>query len=51
MFPERVRRDEWGYPIVSAAPIDDDLLPLARLAVDTCPVLALRLQREPPGGA
>ena len=45
LFPERVRRDDWGYPIVHPAPFDQALLPLARRAVDACPVLALRLER------
>jgi ferredoxin len=45
LFPERVRADDWGYPILDPTPIDDALLPLARRAVDACPVLALRLER------
>ena len=45
LLPERVRLDDWGYPIVEPAPIGDDLLPLARRAVGACPVLALRLER------
>jgi ferredoxin len=48
LFPERVQRDDWGYPIVSPAPIGGDLLDLARRAVDACPVLALRLERLRP---
>jgi ferredoxin len=44
LFPERVRRDDWGYPIVDPAPIPPPLLPMARRAVDACPVLALRLE-------
>ncbi len=44
LFPERVRMDDWGYPIVAPAPFDEELLPLARRAVDACPVLALRLE-------
>jgi ferredoxin len=53
LFPERVRQDDWGYPIVSAAPFGEDLLPLARRAVAACPVLALVLEQvseqRPPG--
>jgi ferredoxin len=45
LFPERVRSDDWGYPIVSPAPFGEDLLPLARRSVDACPVLALSLER------
>jgi ferredoxin len=46
LLPERVSLDEWGYPIVSAEPIDRGLRPLARRAVTDCPALALLLQRE-----
>jgi ferredoxin len=49
LLPERVSLDDWGYPLIDAAPIEADLLPLARRAVDACPVLALRLEREPRG--
>jgi ferredoxin len=45
LFPERVRADDWGYPIIDPAPLDEGLLPLARRAVAACPVLALRLER------
>jgi ferredoxin len=48
LFPERVRADDWGYPIIDAAPLDQGLLPLARRAVAACPVRALRLERLPP---
>jgi ferredoxin len=45
LFPERVSLDDWGYPIVDAAPIERRLLPHARRAVEACPVIALRLER------
>jgi ferredoxin len=48
LFPERIRLDDWGYPIVDPSPIDPDLLAHARRAVDACPVLALRLERVVP---
>ena len=35
--------DDWGYPIIRPGPIPAALLGHARMAVDTCPVLALRL--------
>jgi ferredoxin len=41
LFPERVRLDDWGYPIIDAAPFGEDLLTEARRAVASCPVLAL----------
>lgn len=45
LFPERVTLDDWGFPIVDPTPIPRSLEPHARRAVDTCPVLALRLER------
>lgn len=46
LFPERVTRDEWGYPIVSAEPITRDLEQHARRAAAACPTLALLLERR-----
>ena len=43
MFPEGIELDDWGYPILREGVIPDRLMPLARQAVDVCPVLALRL--------
>ncbi len=43
LLPEMIRLDEWGYPIIDPGPVPDHLLGHARMAVDTCPVLALRL--------
>jgi ferredoxin len=45
LFPERVRLDDWGYPIVDPDPIPAVLEGHARRAVSACPMLALRLQR------
>ena len=45
LFPERVRLDDWGYPIIARAPFGDDLLPDAKRALDSCPKLALRLEK------
>lgn len=47
LFPERIWVDEWGYPVIEGDRMDDELLAHARRAVDACPVLALRLEREP----
>jgi len=44
LLPELVELDEWGYPIVRAGAVPDDLLDHARRAVEACPVLALRLR-------
>jgi len=43
LFPEMVGLDEWGYPLLPAAPVPDRLLSGARAAVAGCPALALRL--------
>jgi ferredoxin len=48
LLPELIRLDDWGYPIIAAAPIPERLAPLAQRAVATCPVLALALRRESP---
>jgi ferredoxin len=44
LFPERIRLDDWGYPIVQTTPLGPDLLPLAERAVRDCPRLALLLE-------
>jgi ferredoxin len=43
MFPEGIELDDWGYPILRPGVIPDGFVPLARRAVEVCPVLALRL--------
>jgi ferredoxin len=43
LFPERIRLDDWGYPIIEPGPIPLELERHARRAVDACPVLALAL--------
>jgi ferredoxin len=45
LLPERVRLDDWGYPIVDPRPITPELEQHARRAVDACPTLALLLTR------
>ena len=44
LFPEMIRRDDWGYPLLDPRPVPEHLLVHARRAVKSCPVLALRLQ-------
>lgn len=45
IVPELISLDDWGFPIVSSRPIEDeDLLQLARRAVTTCPRLALLIE-------
>jgi ferredoxin len=46
LFPERIWLDEWGYPVIEDGEITGELLKHAKRAVDACPTLALRLERE-----
>jgi ferredoxin len=46
LLPERIELDEWGYPIVSDAPIPASLEADARRAVVMCPRLALAVERR-----
>ena len=49
IVPELISLDDWGFPIVSSSPIEDDrLLSLARRAVATCPRLALLVEESVP---
>jgi ferredoxin len=49
IVPELISLDDWGFPIVSSRPIEDDkLLRLARRAVATCPRLALLIEETVP---
>ena len=47
LFPEWIRLDDWGYPIVSDVPIPDELITHARRALNACPKVALRLESLP----
>lgn len=44
LFPERVRMDPWGFPIVDPRPIPSHLEAHARRAIAACPTLALLLR-------
>jgi ferredoxin len=46
LLPELIELDDWGYPIVRAGGVPEQLLDHARRAVTVCPVLALRLARR-----
>lgn len=46
LLPERIWLDEWGYPVIEEGELSAELLTHARRAVDACPTLALRLERE-----
>lgn len=45
LLPERIRLDDWGFPIVDDTPIGGDRLEDARRAISYCPALALRLEQ------
>jgi ferredoxin len=45
LLPERVTLDDWGYPIIDGTPLTPELIDYARMAVDTCPVFALKLEQ------
>ena len=47
LFPERVRLDEWGYPIIDPEPVPPELGAHAERAIDACPTLALLFERKP----
>ncbi len=44
LLPELIDLDDWGYPIVSAEPVQPSLRDHAQRAVAMCPVLALSLR-------
>jgi ferredoxin len=49
LLPELLTLDDWGYPMAGAGlsvDVPAELERLARRAVRTCPVLALRLAKE-----
>jgi len=45
--PELIDLDDWGYPILVPIPDDKRSQALARSAVEACPVMALRLEKDP----
>jgi ferredoxin len=46
LLPERVRLDEWGYPVLADGELEPELIDHARRAADACPTLALLLESE-----
>jgi len=46
LFPERVRLDDWGYPIIDGRPVSPRLREHAKRAIAACPTLALKLERS-----
>ncbi|QNE21065.1 ferredoxin [Kribbella qitaiheensis] len=43
LLPDDVTLDEWGFPVLTGAPVTAGELANARRAVLACPTLALRL--------
>ena len=43
LLPERIRLDDWGYPIIDDAAVTEDLMAHAKRAAEACPKLALKL--------
>jgi ferredoxin len=46
LFPEWIRLDEWGYPVINPAEVPRALEDHARRAADLCPTLALLLEKD-----
>lgn len=46
LFPEWIRLDDWGYPILRPEAVPPELLTKAKWAVKNCPVLALHLESQ-----
>lgn len=51
LFPERIRLDDWGFPIIDDTPIPDELMAHARRAAAACPKLALKLAADSKRGS
>jgi ferredoxin len=50
LLPELITLDDWGYPMLEPTGVPANLEAHARRAVETCPVLALRLVARAPSG-
>jgi ferredoxin len=46
LLPERIRLDDWGYPLIAHPDVPEELLEHARRAAAACPTLAVLLERE-----
>ncbi len=46
LLPERIRLDEWGYPILDDSELPHELVEHARRAANACPTLALLLDPD-----
>lgn len=46
LLPDRIRLDEWGFPIVTVPLVRDTADPDVRRAAAVCPALALYLRKS-----
>ena len=46
LLPERITLDEWGYPLIDGAPLDEELIDHAQRAARACPTFALLIERD-----
>ena len=46
LLPEIIELDPWGYPILRSATVPPVMIPHAQRAADSCPTLALLLERK-----
>jgi len=51
LFPERIRLDDWGYPIIDPRAVPEELMAHARRAIAECPRTALRFAPVVEAGA
>ena len=49
LLPERIALDEWGFPLIDAAGVPQELLRRAHAAAAACPARALRLASASDG--
>jgi ferredoxin len=49
LFPEWIRLDDWGFPMIDPRPVPPGLAEHARQAVAECPVVALKLAAAATG--
>jgi ferredoxin len=48
LLPDRIALDDWGFPVISSAPVRADERVHVRRAIGVCPALALRLADSRP---
>ena len=46
LFPEWIKLDDWGYPIIDRRPVPDAYRAHAKRAAAACPTLALLLDTD-----